>query len=94
MMNLQKENLLRCDCVILSLSKAGVQQAWSTYNLIVTVLGNKMLETTNLKRKMVHIASSSALVSKFEASKLIVYWKSMGHERFIGLPNLSHQFTM
>ena len=40
-----------------------------------------------------HISSSSASVSEFDASKLIFYWKSMSHERLICLATLSHQFT-
>jgi hypothetical protein len=74
------------------LSTAGVQRGWSTYNLIVTALRKKMLETT--KEKMMHISSSSASVLEFDASKLVVYWKSMSFERLICFATLSHQFTM
>ena len=41
----------------------------------------EMLETT--KEKMMHISSSSASVREFDASKLVVYWKSMIFERLI-----------
>ena len=92
--NLPNKNSLHCDhdCVVFSLSTAGVQRGWSTYNLIVTVLRKKMLETT--KEKMMHISSSSASVREFDASKLVVYWKSMSFEILICFATLSHQFTM
>jgi len=51
-----------------------------------------MLETT--MGKMMHISSSSASVLEFDASELVVYWKSMSFERFICFATLSHQFTM
>ena len=51
-----------------------------------------MMETT--KEKLMHISSSSASVREFAASKLVVYWKSMSHERLIYVTTLSHQFTM
>ena len=34
--NLRNRNLLYCNCVVVSLSTAGVQQGWPTYNLIVS----------------------------------------------------------
>ena len=52
----------------------------------------EMLETT--KEKMMHISSSSSSVREFDASKLVVYWKSMSFERLICFATLSHQFTM
>ena len=54
-----KQKLITCDCVKFSSSTAGVQRGWSTYNLIVTVLRKKMLETT--KEKMMHNSLSSRM---------------------------------
>ena len=65
--------------VVVSLSTAGVERGWSTYNLIVTVLRNKMLETT--KEKLMHISSASASVCDFDASKVLSYWKSVSREK-------------
>ena len=47
-----------------------VNSRCSTYNVIVTMLRKKMLETTN--EKSMHSSSSSASVRKFDTSKLVV----------------------
>ena len=46
------------------------------------------------REKRMHISSSPASVSEFDASKLVVYRKSMSFEILICFETLSHQFTM
>ena len=55
-------------------SNAGVERGFSTYNLIVTVLRNRLAQAT--KEKLIINSSSTKSIETFEPEEVIEYWQT------------------
>jgi hypothetical protein len=64
--------------VVFAVSNAGVERGFSTYNLIVTVLRNRLAQES--KEKLMIISSSSKTVAEFEPNDIIQYWQQLSNE--------------